>query len=177
MRDTWFWHMHILYLNTYHQHNAVGNFSVRVLCVGFSGFGCCNFVTLFMIMIVSIINGYTQFFWDYQVLLFPLGIAALILKLPFPSCNTFIHNPHTFGKEYIILDVLWCDLFSSREKVDGLAVICQKGWLFIRPHYLADYNMHAKGLLLSVLVWLSCTSKWVSEWQNETRTRYNTSKI
>lgn len=95
-------------------------------------------------MIVSIklsLVQVTQLLWDYQVLLFSLATAVLILKLPFPSRLTFVQNPHTFGKEYIILDVLWCDLFSSREKVVGLAVICRKGWLFIRPHYLADYNV------------------------------------
>lgn len=67
----------ILYLNTYHQHNAVGNFSVRVLCVGFSGFGCCNFVTLFMIMIVSI-NGYSVF----------VGLSSFIVSLRNNSINS-----------------------------------------------------------------------------------------
>ena len=43
----------VLYLNTYHEHNAVGNFSVRVLCVGFSGFGCCNFVAFYHNVVTS----------------------------------------------------------------------------------------------------------------------------
>ena len=39
----------ILYfkLNTYHEHNGVCNFSVRVFCVAFSGFGLCHLVAFY----------------------------------------------------------------------------------------------------------------------------------